>query len=47
MVWRIKEDGTDSNGTSLLERDVTEAIAQLKSATGKAKEVEDETREKL
>lgn len=47
MVWRIKEDGTDSNGTSLLERDVTEAIAQLKSAAGKAKEVEDETREKL
>ena len=45
MVWRLK--GDDSNGTSLLERDVTGAIAQLKSAVGKAKEVEDDTREKL
>ena len=47
MVWRIKGNGADTNGTSLLERDVTEAIAKLKMAAGKAEETEDETREKL
>ena len=47
MVWRIKGKGEDTNGTSLLERDVTEAIAKLKMAAGKAEETEDKAREKL
>jgi len=47
MVWRNKGEGADSNGTSLIKHDVTGAIAKLKSAVGKAKEVEDDTREKL
>ena len=47
MVWRIKGNGEDANGTSLLERDVSEAIAKLKMAAGKAEETEDEAREKL
>jgi hypothetical protein len=44
MVWRL--GGADANGTSLLERDLAEAISKLRKTTGQAQAAESATRER-
>ena len=40
MVWRLKGTGEDTNGTSLLDRDLAQAVSKLRKATGQAKAYE-------
>jgi hypothetical protein len=46
MVWRLKGAGEDTNGTSLLDRDLTQAVSKLRNATGQAKTYEHDTRKR-
>ena len=46
MVWRLKGAGEDTNGTSLLDRDLTQAVSKLRKSTGQAKTYERDTRKR-
>lgn len=47
MVWRLQDAATDTNGTSLLERDLAEAISRLRKTTHRAQAVESGARKKV
>ncbi len=46
MVWRLKGTVEDTNGTSLLDRDLAQAVSKLRKATGQAKTYERDTRKR-
>ena len=46
MVWRLKGIGEDTNGTSLLDRDLAQAVSKLQKATDQAKAHERDTRKR-
>ena len=47
MVWRLKGTGEDTNGTSLLDRDLAQAVSKLRKATGQSKAYERDTRKRV
>ncbi len=46
MVWRLGGTDTDANGTSLLERDLAQAISKLRKTSGQAQAAESAMRER-
>ena len=46
MVWRLGGADADANGTSLLERDLAQAISKLRQTTGKTQAAESATRKR-